>query len=692
MQANNGVLDDQQAMRTINGLSGPTPPPRLMGLDLPASMVGMPPLTTSTAAAPPAAQPTRPAPAPPPGAFGSTPEYPVLSPDKASSYQTAFEQLDGDHDGLVQGVDCFPALMRSGLPKDILKSIWDVVAGDEGHLNNHQFVQCLYLVDCAKMGIPVPPVLPSGQFPPTQSGLGLHSMVGRSQQHQDIYTSGQLGVAPMLDRAVYMPGSIPAVAFQSQVPPAPTAAQASGLAAAEAARLHEEREEALRQEQQRQRAEEERVAAAARREFYTQALANLRLAQSKVARTLNEAQQRLEMEQREAEGMENQYNSAYEAFSTEHARAAPLLEALKRVEDEKAELAAKMAALQAAVAQLEEYDPEWEKKEQIECDGMRKEITKLTVHHEELQQARAAVLEQRGTLETAIAAVKDAAERAQTSVDALSTEISGLSTESKKNGATVVELLKRLAPLYNDLYTAAKAAMVPLPKEALATIVRPPASAFKYDPLRFGSTVTSDWDMFTDEGFTISATVGQDARLVSLTSSSLAKAEEEEAAAKGVVGGVVDGENDDPEDQLGTVEVGPVEKESGGGGSGGGAEVGSTATVGNEEGKSAGDVEKDDANAYVVVEAAEEATHALVAEPESETTTAEGTTAKAAAKVNDVAAALFEVEFPIGAVSDGADDVVGKSIETATGAVDASAAAGATLATTGTEEGAGAAQ
>lgn len=660
MQANNGALDDQQAMRTINGLSGPTPPPRLMGLELPSGMAGMPTPSPVATAAPPTTLPTRPAPAPPPGAFGAVPDYPPLLPDKASSYQTAFEQLDGDHDGYVQGVDCFPALMRSGLPKDTLKSIWDVVAGDEAQLNRHQFVQCLYLVDCAKIGIPVPSVLPPGQFPPSQGSFGLQSMVGRSQQ--DIYQSGQLGVAPMPERAVYIPGAVPAVAFQSQIPPAPTSAQASGLAAAEAARLHQEREEALRQEQQRQRAEEERVAAAARREYYTQALASLRLAQSKVARTLNEAQQRLEMEQREAEGMENQYNSAYEAFSSEHARAAPLLEALKRVEDEKSELGAKMAALQAAVAQLEQYDPEWEKKEQAECEGMQKEITKLTVHHETLQQARAAVLAQRGTLETAIAAVKDAAERAQTSVDALSTEISELSVEAKKNGTTVVELLKRLAPLYNELYTAAKDAMVPLPKEALATIVRPAASNFKYDPLRFASTATSDWDLFTDEGFTITATVGQDARLVSLTSSSLAKAEEEEKEKEEDIVEASATKEKKVEDD--TEEVAPAsakEKEKGtphGGGDGSAEAVSIVDNALYEEEK-----DTDNVVAGVVVEAAEEAAAGASEVPAAPSATA---------ATSDVAAALFDVDFPTGMEGDSE-----KSIHTVTGVVDAATDAAA---------------
>lgn len=534
-------------MRTLNGLSGPTPPPRMMGLELPAGMA------IPSQPAPPQPLPTRPAPAPPPGAFAPA-TFPPLAPDKASAYQTAFEQLDGDRDGLVQGVDCFPTLMRSGLPKEILKTIWDVVAGDEGHLNRHQFVQCLYLVDCAKLGLPVPATLPPGQFPPTQGGIGLQSMMGRSQQ-PDIYTSGPLFIAPMVPKASYVPGPAPAVAFQSQVPPAPTSAQLSGLAAAESARLAAEREEALRQEAERQRAEEERVAAAARREFYTQSLANLRVAQSKVARTLNEAQQRLEMERREAESMENQYNAAYEGFSAEHARAAPLLDALKKMEDEKADLTAKLAALQTAVAQLEEYDPEWEAREAAECEGLKKNITELAVKHEALQQARAVTTAQRDTLEASVAAVKDAAGKAQAHVEALTTEVAGLSAEAKKEGAVVVALLQKLAPLYNELYAAAKAAMVPLPKEALATIARPPASAFKYDPIRFGSSAV-DWDVFTDEGFTITAAVVPDSRLLSLTSTSLAQAEDGDKTAEesleGLTGG--EGEEKETEDVVGTRE------------------------------------------------------------------------------------------------------------------------------------------
>ena len=153
-QRNRGVLEDGEASRVINGLAGLVPPPVMEGLnegnvhvqgDVVHSCI------SGGSAAP---------------SMGMKAEYPPLSSKQAVTFQTAFDQLDVDNDGIIQGVDCFEAFMRSGLSKQLLKDIWDVVAGDEGALNRHQFIQCLYLIDCAKSNYPIPKVLPAGQFPP----------------------------------------------------------------------------------------------------------------------------------------------------------------------------------------------------------------------------------------------------------------------------------------------------------------------------------------------------------------------------------------------------------------------------------------------------------------------------------------------------------------------------------------------
>jgi hypothetical protein len=135
MQSNNGVLEDQQALRLVNGLVGHVPPPNMQGLALPAALM----TRTPTLAGDMPAQQKQVAPV-----LSNVQEsghYPPLAPEQAAAFQTAFQQLDTDHDGYVNGVDCFPAFMRSGLSKQTLKRIWDVVAGNEGRLNLHELIQ-----------------------------------------------------------------------------------------------------------------------------------------------------------------------------------------------------------------------------------------------------------------------------------------------------------------------------------------------------------------------------------------------------------------------------------------------------------------------------------------------------------------------------------------------------------------------
>ena len=42
-------------------------------------------------------------------------------------------------------------------------------------------LQCFYLIDSALMGVPIPEVLPPGQFPPVDNNIGLGAMVVSSK-------------------------------------------------------------------------------------------------------------------------------------------------------------------------------------------------------------------------------------------------------------------------------------------------------------------------------------------------------------------------------------------------------------------------------------------------------------------------------------------------------------------------------
>jgi hypothetical protein len=221
-----------------------------------AGLQPMGPAPPTPSAAPPAPQhaafSTAPATATATAASPGGYPYPPLAPEQAAAFSSAFAQLDSDNDGFISGADCFATFMRSGLPKEALKQVWDIVAGDAGQLSRHQFVQALYLIECIKRGIPLPARLPPGQFPPVSGAVNFAQMMG---QQQDIYsaTAGRTAL-PMPPRAVYVPGAspLPQVAFQSQVP-AFASERVAALAAAEQERIRVEREAALAQEAERKR-------------------------------------------------------------------------------------------------------------------------------------------------------------------------------------------------------------------------------------------------------------------------------------------------------------------------------------------------------------------------------------------------------------------------------------------------------
>jgi len=96
-----------------------------------------------------------------------------------------------------------------------------------------------------------------------------------------------------------------------------------------------------------------------------------------------------------------------------------------------------------------------------------------------------------------------------------------------KEGDTIVNLLKRVAPLYTTLYNAARDSLIPLPSEALvSTTSKATTSAYNYDPLKFGA-YKGDWHVFDEEDFSIATVIPLDDRLNTFISPSVRKIEGE---------------------------------------------------------------------------------------------------------------------------------------------------------------------
>ena len=79
-----------------------------------------------------------------------------------------------------------------------------------------------------------------------------------------------------------------------------------------------------------------------------------------------------------------------------------------QIQEEKAGLAAKLEGLRAMVAQLEDFDPEWESRERGECEALSREITALTAQKEALELSAAAVRGKRDGMLAGIEGLKQA--------------------------------------------------------------------------------------------------------------------------------------------------------------------------------------------------------------------------------------------------------------------------------------------
>ena len=533
-QGHGGVLEDGVMARIINGLGEKVGVPRMTGLNdgigNDASAVPVVQTRSSVTSVTSVTSVSR----------THDGVFPPMTAEKARVYQTAFDQLDSGNRQILTGTVCFGAFMQSGLSKGTLKDIWDVVAGNSGELNRHQFVQCMYLIDWVKgsgQGKPVPKQLPP-QFPPVADAGGIGGVLGRAVAGGpgDIFSGGAALAVPMPGRAVFTSAADAADA------PAVAAAQAMhtanalypSLSAQEQENLAEQERLANAQAEQLRRAEQQRKEIAERQQFYTSALADLRLSQSKSSRGLVEAEQRLEMERKACAEMEAQYEAAYEEFNDQHARIGPVLKTLEEVEAEKSALVSKKTALESAVKNLEEYSPEWEARERGECEALRVEIAELIVSHAALEKSTEAMKRRRETMLAAIDGLKAKIAAERDEVVALKAAVDELDDEKRKEGEILVGLLQQVVPMYTRLYSAARDALVPLPNEVVlggksSGGKSSKATVYEYDAGRYGAYDTSDWHVFQDEAeFSVVSAIPADDRMETFMSPSVRAIEEEE--------------------------------------------------------------------------------------------------------------------------------------------------------------------
>ena len=190
--------------------------------------------------APPTAVPTAdPAPAPTAavavspmtggGGGGGGAEWQPMSEDDSKRYDMLFAQTDTNHDGVVTGQECFPVFMQwvpLGLPQDALKEVWDLVAGQNAHLTQHDFKTCLYLMESLLKGTiaALPSALPPQPFPPPPAAPAMVEPAAPVPVQQPVAAAA---VAPPMPPAQFESTPMP------PMPPAPADVFGAATASAE---------------------------------------------------------------------------------------------------------------------------------------------------------------------------------------------------------------------------------------------------------------------------------------------------------------------------------------------------------------------------------------------------------------------------------------------------------------------------
>ncbi|KAL3162274.1 hypothetical protein ABBQ32_009966 [Trebouxia sp. C0010 RCD-2024] len=507
-QRTGGQLEEAQARSVLIGVGPQVPPPQMQGLE-----TRVPTSINSSWTHNPA------------GSVQPQPEsnFPPMQPADAVRYQSMFQQMDNDRDGYVQGGDCFGAFMQWGLPKGTLKDVWAAVAGDEGYLSQHQFVQCLYLMDNAKRGIPPPPKLPSGPFPPMaaaprpQSGSQASAQlppVQSSNEPFDVF-SQDMAFPGLPGAARHQPSKAPA--YESRAPDL-DAGMLNSLPAAQRARLQAERDQVSQLDQQVQQTQASNEAAKAKEAFYQKALQDLTLFKSKTNAALLQASERSEKLESEASAMEGQYASAYAGARQTYSQGRARLDAIQAARTRKLEAESKLAGLQKDLAELGSLSGDQAGQEEAQTMQLHQEIAAAEGKKAALEMSARAVREEHEDLQKELETVLLSVEAAKADVATAQRELRTLRDKLRGEDRTSVtelqNLLKQTAEVYRSLVQHAKAASIPVPSEAqLGTGVKRGPNELDYD--EFAAANATDWDDFQDEGFVVVSALPNDSRYVS---------------------------------------------------------------------------------------------------------------------------------------------------------------------------------
>ncbi|KAL8129553.1 hypothetical protein V2J09_018708 [Rumex salicifolius] len=127
-------------------------------------------------------------------------QWPRLTESDLHKYTETFIKVDKDKDGKITGQEAHDLFLSWGLPKEVLKQVWDLADQDnDSMLSLREFCIALYLMERYREKRPIPSVLPSHimyNLPPAVQTTGGHPTWGYSHGPQQPVRPGFGSLAP----------------------------------------------------------------------------------------------------------------------------------------------------------------------------------------------------------------------------------------------------------------------------------------------------------------------------------------------------------------------------------------------------------------------------------------------------------------------------------------------------------------
>lgn len=337
-----------------------------------------------------------------------TDNWPKMAVQDATRYTKIFAEVDTDRDQKITGREARQLFLGFGLPREVLKQVWDLADQDkDGALSHREFCSAMYLMDRFKEGRPLPQSLPTGihfdeagsSAPPTniaafriaeaQEAVARNSApavwrldpemlsssnsatVSASQNRGPMQTAvGQMPVSAA-DASAAVTGPL---LYRSKAPPL-EGHKVNQLDKDDAEKVRAKHREAEEADKKVWSTDAELLDSKQKMDFYKTKMQEIIMFKTRCDNRLNEITERASAEKREVEQLAKKYDEKYKQTEGVGSRLAQEEAALRDLQEKKSELYKAVMQLEHGAAG-NSYLQEKADKLASELEDMRKMVNK----------------------------------------------------------------------------------------------------------------------------------------------------------------------------------------------------------------------------------------------------------------------------------------------------------------------------